>query len=220
MFGTLLSLFITTCSHEQDKTLSLICSVLQWLQDRRSSQVNEEKADSSLSIKDEDNTSVNLESEPQWLREFCKPNSGKQPKNATKNVKRKAFSSKILNISSDKKDPQVVSSHRDNGNVVIQDQDQDEEMFLLDEYDSAAESDFEKNSRKRKVSYTSDGSSDEEVDLEEEEDVQPMKVFFCSRTHSQLSQFVKELQRTVFSSSLKAVTLGSRKSLCINPGTN
>ena len=60
----------------------------------------------------------------------------------------------------------------------------------------------------------------QEVDLEEEEDVQPMKVFFCSRTHSQLSQFVKELQRTVFSSSLKAVTLGSRKSLCINPGTN
>ena len=149
------------------KTLSLICSVLQWLQDRRSSQVSEEKADSSLSIKDEDNTSVNLESEPQWLREFCKANSGKQQKNATKNVKRKTFSSKILNISSEKKNPQVDSSHRDHGNVLIQDQDQDEEIFLLDDYDSGVESGFEKNSRKRKVYHTSDGSSDEEVDLEE-----------------------------------------------------
>ena len=193
---------------------------MQWLQDQRSSQVSEGKADSSLSIKDEDNTSVNLEAEPQWLREFCKPNSGKQQKNVTKNAKRKTFSSKILNISSDKKNPKVDSSHRDHVNVLIQDQDQDEENFLLDDYDSGVESGFEKNSRKRKVYYASDGSSDEEVDLEEEEDVQPMKVFFCSRTHSQLSQFVKELQRTVFSSSLKAVTLGSRKSLCINPGTN
>ncbi len=61
-----------------------------------------------------------------------------------------------------------------------------------------------------------------------------LKVFYCSRTHSQLSQFVNELRRVAMPpifhpnvdcekkqlseliEGLKHVTLGSRKSLCIN----
>ena len=52
-----------------------------------------------------------------------------------------------------------------------------------------------------------------------------------TRTHSQLKQFVKEIQKTAFSNirekdkeflmgeigDLKVVTLGSRKNLCVNP---
>lgn len=60
-------------------------------------------------------------------------------------------------------------------------------------------------------------SSDDDLE-EEDEDEEPLKVFFCSRTHSQLSQFVGELQRTEFGKSLQSVSLGSRKTLCINPG--
>jgi len=41
------------------------------------------------------------------------------------------------------------------------------------------------------------------------------KVFYCSRTHSQLSQFLHELKR-VFGSTVCAVALGSRKQLCVN----
>jgi chromosome transmission fidelity protein 1 len=73
-------------------------------------------------------------------------------------------------------------------------------------------------------------------DTEEE-----LKVFFCSRTHSQLSQFVGELQRvhlpaglppetpiggsnqaltTEATEGIKQITLGSRKNLCINPKVN
>lgn len=43
------------------------------------------------------------------------------------------------------------------------------------------------------------------------------QIIFCSRTHSQLSQFVGELHRTPFGESLSLVALGSRKQLCINP---
>lgn len=43
-----------------------------------------------------------------------------------------------------------------------------------------------------------------------------MQVLFCSRTHSQLSQFIGELRRTPFASSASAVALASRKSLCVN----
>lgn len=50
------------------------------------------------------------------------------------------------------------------------------------------------------------------------------QIFFCSRTHSQLSQFVNELRRVHLPSStgdsveeqVKHLSLGSRKNLCIN----
>ena len=43
-----------------------------------------------------------------------------------------------------------------------------------------------------------------------------MQIFFCSRTHSQLAQFVNEIKKTRFGERIQCVTLGSRKSLCIN----
>lgn len=42
------------------------------------------------------------------------------------------------------------------------------------------------------------------------------QIIFCSRTHSQLTQFVGELHRTSFADTLSLVALGSRKALCIN----
>lgn len=63
-----------------------------------------------------------------------------------------------------------------------------------------------------------------------------LKIFYCSRTHSQLSQFASELRRVSVPSSIPAefnidgkdsaaeleervkhISLGSRKNLCINP---
>lgn len=70
---------------------------------------------------------------------------------------------------------------------------------------------------KRKPDKDISSSSEEDLD-EEEEQEEPLKVFFCSRTHSQLSQFVGELKRTKFATSLQSVSLGSRKTLCTNPG--
>lgn len=41
------------------------------------------------------------------------------------------------------------------------------------------------------------------------------KIIYASRTHSQLSQFVSEIKKTLYSDA-KCVTLGSRKNLCCN----
>lgn len=38
-----------------------------------------------------------------------------------------------------------------------------------------------------------------------------LQVFYCSRTHSQLSQFISELQRTSFADTVATVALASRK---------
>jgi DEAD_2 len=42
------------------------------------------------------------------------------------------------------------------------------------------------------------------------------QIIFCSRTHSQLSQFVGELRRTRYADAVSLVAVGSRKALCIN----
>uniref|UniRef100_A0A8C9D5U9 DEAD/H-box helicase 11 n=1 Tax=Panthera leo TaxID=9689 RepID=A0A8C9D5U9_PANLE len=54
---------------------------------------------------------------------------------------------------------------------------------------------------------------EEEEDLEEEHIT---KIYYCSRTHSQLAQFVHEVQRSPFGKDTRLVSLGSRQNLCIN----
>ena len=94
--------------------------------------------------------------------------------------------------------------------------DLDDEEFLMEEYES--EGDEEGGKSKRKGNGFSISSSSEEEDELNCEGEESLKVYFCSRTHSQLSQFIKELRKTVFGSKLKVVSLGSKKNLCINVG--
>ena len=44
-----------------------------------------------------------------------------------------------------------------------------------------------------------------------------VKVIIASRTHSQISQLLKELKRTKYKDIFNVVTLGSRSQLCVNP---
>ncbi|XP_032246702.1 ATP-dependent DNA helicase DDX11 isoform X2 [Phoca vitulina] len=76
-----------------------------------------------------------------------------------------------------------------------------EEDLVLAEY----ESDEEKGAA---------SGVDEDEDDPEEEHV--TKIYYCSRTHSQLAQFVHEVQRSPFGKDTRLVSLGSRQNLCIN----
>ena len=49
-----------------------------------------------------------------------------------------------------------------------------------------------------------------------EDNVDNIKILYCSRTHSQITQFINELKRTEFCKKVRVVSLGSRKTLCIN----
>lgn len=63
-------------------------------------------------------------------------------------------------------------------------------------------------------------SDDEEARSDEDDDpardLPCAKIIYCSRTHSQLSQFVKELKKTVYGENTRTVSLASRSNLCIN----
>uniref|UniRef100_A0A8C3WHA1 DEAD/H-box helicase 11 n=1 Tax=Catagonus wagneri TaxID=51154 RepID=A0A8C3WHA1_9CETA len=77
----------------------------------------------------------------------------------------------------------------------------EEEELVLAEYESDEE--------KGKAS----GADEDEDDLEEEH---VTKIYYCSRTHSQLAQFVHEVQRSPFGKDTRLVSLGSRQNLCVN----
>ncbi|XP_060224762.1 ATP-dependent DNA helicase DDX11-like [Meriones unguiculatus] len=54
---------------------------------------------------------------------------------------------------------------------------------------------------------------EDEDDLEEEHIT---KIYYCSRTHSQLAQFVHEVLKSPFGKETQLVSLGSRQNLCVN----
>ena len=72
-----------------------------------------------------------------------------------------------------------------------------DQEFLIEEYDSENET-----------------LSDET--REKEDAVQCTKIFYCSRTHSQLTQFVREVQKSPFGEDTRLAALASRQNMCVN----
>jgi chromosome transmission fidelity protein 1 len=100
----------------------------------------------------------------------------------------------------------------------------DDVEFLLADYSSDSERCYDAKTGvstdvQRLLNQLSEESAGVSTDDEK------VKIFFASRTHSQLSQFVSQLRLTGFPSyvdaqaeqATKHVALGSRKQLCINP---
>ncbi|KNA17229.1 hypothetical protein SOVF_082090 isoform B [Spinacia oleracea] len=190
------------------KTLSIICSALQWLVDQK----NRRKPISGNSCPTDD--------EPDWMREFVVNKENPVQEKKKIGVKSKKFIEANRRtggvgdlfgnedeIGRNERVGKGGNCEENNGKLL------DDDEFLVEEYESEQE-DEEAGVFKRKGSISSSSDEDEEDKLDGEEE--GLKVFFCSRTHSQLSQFVRELNKTVFGSELTVVSLGSRKNLCIN----
>ncbi|POW21764.1 hypothetical protein PSHT_02018, partial [Puccinia striiformis] len=60
--------------------------------------------------------------------------------------------------------------------------------------------------------YTGPKPGHQEVEIEPD----CVKIYFTSRTHSQLNQFISEIRKTSFRDKVRVITLGSRGNLCIN----
>ncbi|XP_075520370.1 uncharacterized protein LOC142553767 isoform X1 [Primulina tabacum] len=209
------------------KTLSMICSSLQWLVDRKN--LDDSKCNEIEELGD--GTGVDND-EPDWMRTFV-PNKEVDPplsdnlkgnrKNGVclngKRIKRnnKEFTRDIFNPG----EADEVEGNNSIKEVTIcntkgEVDEVDEAEFLLQEYDSGREDGGILKRTNSEVDVLSSEDEEEANGLGQEEEVTRMKIYFCSRTHSQLSQFISELRKTKFASELKVVCLGSRKNLCIN----
>ena len=89
-----------------------------------------------------------------------------------------------------------------------------EDDILNEEEKAFAPTDYDYNSDE-----SNDGTGKEKMWNEfndEEDDEFSLRIYYCSRTHSQLSQFVKEIQKTSFKNDIRLVSLASRANMCIN----
>jgi len=185
--------------------MSVICSALQWVLDQR----RREEEETALGVGNGKN--LGSDDEPDWMRDFV-VNKNDQ-KEGKRNIKKEKFTSVLGKSDNDYRKKNNVDLKKK-----IDEVGDNEDEFLLEEYESEDEGSSVALKRKASKSGFSSSSEDESGDDEEEEEEKKLKVYFCSRTHSQLSQFVKELRKTVFADEMGVVSLGSRKNLCINQG--
>lgn len=208
------------------KSLSLICGSLTWLREHKRRAFDEALA--AIQV-DED--------EPEWVVEHAK-----QARRKEACQMRADFEARLAAV---RQTEQKVRERGSNGEPPFKkrkpmqskepDAQSDEEQFVLDEYQSDSENVLPRNAENEysagttklmeKLGMLTNKGHDRQSERESEE----LKIYFCSRTHSQLSQFVGELQRVklppglpsedaedVAVEALKHLTLGSRKNLCIN----
>lgn len=221
------------------KSLSLICGSLTWLREHKRKEFDE----SLIRSADDD------DDDPEWMKEHAR---NERRRNALQH--RQDLEKRLAKVREREK---KLKQQYENGEPMTKrrkvanadgDGEPGDDQFLLDDY----ESDKEDRGGLIRGNNNPDGLSAETQALlkklgmnyglptveEEIEMPDELKIFFCSRTHSQLSQFSNELRRVHMppaietdppdpgtdsedlSEEIKHLTLGSRKNLCINPNVN
>ncbi|XP_072940109.1 ATP-dependent DNA helicase DDX11 [Epargyreus clarus] len=195
------------------KSLSICCSALQWLKDSNRKVLE----DLEKEIQELKNEIASQADADDWLQQEYEKIKKNQTLIALQNkldkMKRKmaAFSelqkrvakqkSNITNKSdyfqADKQKNMRDETAGDKENVLEENSGEDIDL-ILDDYDKGSD------------------QSDDEEDIIDEDDDPFTKIYISSRTHSQLSQFVGEIKRTVFNADTRVVTLASRQHYCIN----
>jgi chromosome transmission fidelity protein 1 len=214
------------------KSLSLICGSLTWLRDNK-----------RRTFEDGFEVDAKNKDDPPWMLEHAR----KQRKQEAFR-RRQELNERLAKIKAQEKrarERASVSQVYKRQRVGLDDSDGDgEAQFALDDY----ESDQESASIARAAKFDNSGLSAEtqalmdklgyvtgEMKTEDGQAFDETKIFFCSRTHSQLTQFSSELSRVKMppaitmddnlnkdevgslTEDVKHLTLGSRKNLCINP---
>ncbi|XP_035521477.1 ATP-dependent DNA helicase DDX11 [Morone saxatilis] len=207
------------------KSLSLICGALSWLTDYEEKRRQEaasllQEGEASLSTAAAQSTSTSSSSaEPDWITDFVQKKAerdlvSKLKEEELKRKKREERLELIRNNVQLKYAMKRKSCEDDEAFKLLQLSKEEKTETQGDEEDADLvvaeyESDDESKTRSR-FCAAEDDTDDELV----EEHV--AKIYYCSRTHSQLAQFVHEVQKSPFSKDISLVTLGSRQNLCVN----
>nr|XP_055029828.1 ATP-dependent DNA helicase DDX11 isoform X2 [Misgurnus anguillicaudatus] len=206
------------------KSLSLICGALTWLRD------HEEKKQEAAKLLDTEGLEKGSDdgkekksseaSEPDWVSEFVQKKAERDMVNKLKDeeLKRKKREERLemirhnaqLRYAMKRKatvdDETVKLLQLSKEGAESETHDPEEEGLIVAEY----ESDEEATPKSRLC----EDDDDDDEDLEEDH---VTKIYYCSRTHSQLAQFVHEVQKSPYGDSVRLVNLGSRQNLCVNP---
>ncbi|KUF97131.1 Drug/Metabolite Transporter (DMT) Superfamily [Phytophthora nicotianae] len=202
------------------KSISLICGALTWLTkhtDEYGLQQSVAKAKVTATERDTRKKSA----EPSWLDDFEQKSADLELKYRQQMAKEALTGIEKLRLEPEtttkKRKMRIAYNHNErkrvhqSGSSKANKQDGDEDEHLVDPYDSD------------RVERRNSGSGDESEPAssgrfgEGKPKFGVVKIIYCSRTHSQISQFVREIRKTAFGKHIRVVSLGSRKNLCTNP---
>uniref|UniRef100_A0A669F742 ATP-dependent DNA helicase DDX11 n=1 Tax=Oreochromis niloticus TaxID=8128 RepID=A0A669F742_ORENI len=200
------------------KSLSLICGALSWLRDYEERKRQEatallQEGEAALSTNAAQSSVASSSAELDWITDFVQKKAERDlvSKLKEEELKRKKREERLEMIRNNVQLKYAVkrkSYEEDEAFKLLQlskeeqveaTGDQEDEELIIAEYESDDESKIKEE--------------DEDDELVEEH---VTKIYYCSRTHSQLAQFVHEVQKSPFSKDISVVTLGSRQNLCIN----
>lgn len=196
------------------KSLSLLCGSLKWLRDSK-----------ERSRKGLDKAIINVDGgidEPQWVIEQSLAN-----KEHLDSVKEREFEQRLAKIRNSPQKEALLSAKRQSKKTKLSKDAAILSSFLVDEYYDISHSDSSEsgpfstqvfNLLKQINHPIANISTITDVcELLPQENV---KIYFASRTHSQISQLTSELRKIrssgAYNPPIKHITLASRKHLCIN----
>ncbi|KAI4290381.1 MAG: hypothetical protein L6R35_000345 [Caloplaca aegaea] len=217
------------------KSLSLICSTLTWLREEQ-----ERAVDPAVDLDGRDG-------EPTWLGEQARRR--RTEKLVQHRLDLESRLDKIRDNEARQKrmyEGSEPAAKRAKGSLDSRHMEvEDERQFLLDDYESDSEARESASANETPGPFSAatlhlmqklGGPSTLATPNADIELTDDLKVFFCSRTHSQLTQFISELRRVHLPPApwadrgrgssfngvqqrnvVKHLPLGSRKNLCINP---
>ncbi|KZF21810.1 ATP-dependent RNA helicase CHL1 [Xylona heveae TC161] len=224
------------------KSLSLICGSLTWLRNHKRKEF------------EEDESTANDENEPSWIVEYAQRRRREAAAQKLSDLKerldkiREGERRQLLEY----QHGEIVRKKRKIESTQHTADTEPEARFALDDYESDEEN-GKTNPVQIQNSETGFSATTQELmkrlgmpigekRLDEEDVDDGPKIYFCSRTHSQLTQFAEELRRVKLPAGIppepnsesasanknqveleeevRHLTLGSRRNLCINPAVS
>ncbi|RLN71130.1 hypothetical protein BBJ28_00000195 [Nothophytophthora sp. Chile5] len=226
----------------QGKSISLICGALTWLTKHTDEfgllHSTEEAKDGVISTTSEpETTNVAKETEPRWLSAFDDANADRKVKHQQQMAKEALAGIEKLRLEPDatskKRKIGYAYNHHERKRKHTQPQvggnshnkeariDEEGGEHLVDAYDSdrvdQMQSDSDGDAEPTLLPASATSSTSRGRPGEDKLEFNVVKIIYCSRTHSQISQFIREIRKTEFADQIRVVSLGSRKNLCTNP---
>jgi len=212
------------------KTLSVLVGALSWIDDRRKARLRGEALDDDDDAKNERAN----DDEPDWLRQYdAKKRKMNVDEIEMRRRRRKAEIVKraeeaerraTLKANAEKRLREKIEGTSASVGKTIDRHTAEENEFLVDAYDSGAE-----GAREDLRDLLRDGEDEDEDEddfaREDDDAARPaQQIILCSRTHSQLTQVIGELRRTVFGGKVAdaeervaVAAVAGRAQLCVNP---
>uniref|UniRef100_A0AC11BKX0 DEAD/H-box helicase 11 n=1 Tax=Ovis aries TaxID=9940 RepID=A0AC11BKX0_SHEEP len=217
------------------KSLSLICGALSWLRDfEQKKRQEEERLLEAGAPTSSDGLAPALGPPPSCQGSPSTPEATGEPDWITQFVQKKEERDLVDRLKEEqvrrKKREERLQQIRHNAKLrfaakrMRQEDEETERLLRLSSEMLAAGTEPEQVASGEEELVLAEYESDEEkgvpsgVDVDEDDldEEHVTKIYYCSRTHSQLAQFVHEVQKSPFGQDTRLVSLGSRQNLCVN----